>query len=498
MSGQSLCASTKRHLPETLHVHARMPRLRRTRRLLTPLTHARASTSGETHPAHPGEILPHLLANGIRALPLFLHGVSLARIIGTDQYLPSYLPLCPFFRTLLRSDCPLHASPNKVGSPENKLNNLIRCILSFYTSAVVRVGIMAVHRISGLLPFLLLLLHHQVEPTTAQLDTVSLTVDYPHSCVKRCLWYPNVVGVDVDDIGSIMKCAAPYANDCYCATPAPSATRAASWISKCASSKCAEGDLSRDLSAMGSVYASYCMEAGFTQPGATNWFDPLAVTTSASPRSTSPPGAPATTAQLPTVIQTSRSGAANPTLTGEPTPNTNSGSNLGLGLGLGLGIPAALIALGIGIWLCVRSRRKTENAAPKPTYHDITPMGQYPPPTQYPLGIEDMQVAAAATKPVTPKFVPPVSATSQTPSPAPGGQELSGQPIRRELGGTELHPFPTRAPSSPVAVPGQYELYGHEAIPTHYPGQVDSATPGVYQQPHNRFPHYQEMEGQQR
>ncbi|KAK4124078.1 hypothetical protein N657DRAFT_376236 [Parathielavia appendiculata] len=72
---------------------------------------------------------------------------------------------------------------------------------------------------------------------------------------------------------------------------------------------------------------------------------------------------------------------------------------------------------------------------------DITPTGQYPPPTQYPLDIEDMQVAAAATTPVTRKPVPAVSATSQMPSPAPGGQELSGQPIRRELGGTELHPF---------------------------------------------------------
>jgi hypothetical protein len=298
-----------------------------------------------------------------------------------------------------------------------------------------------------------------------------------------------------------MKCAVPYANDCYCATPAPSATRAASWISKCASSKCAEGDLSRDVSAMGSVYASYCMEAGFTQPGATSWFDPLAVTTtSASPRSTSPPGAPATTTQPPISTETSRSGAANPTLSGEPTPDTDSGPSLrlGLGLGLGLGIPAALVALGMGIWLCVRSRRKTENAGTKPTYHDITPMGQYPQPTQYQWGIEDMQVAAAATTTVTRKPVPSVSATSQTPSPAPGEQELSGQPIRRELGGTELHPFPARTPSSPVAVPGQYELHGHEAIPRHYPGQDDSPTPGVYQQPHQRFPRYQELGDQQR
>jgi len=168
---------------------------------------------------------------------------------------------------------------------------------------------MAVHLRSTLLPLLLWLLPHAL-PTTAQVTTVSITVNYPHTCVRRCLSSPGVY----EDMGSIMKCATPYANDCYCATLAPSASRAASWVSQCVSSRCAEGDLSMDLSAMGSVYASYCMGAGLTQPGATNWFNPQAVTTPASPGRTDPPSAPATTTELTVVTETSRSGAVNPTL----------------------------------------------------------------------------------------------------------------------------------------------------------------------------------------
>ena len=172
---------------------------------------------------------------------------------------------------------------------------------------------MAVHHRSILWHLLFWLLHYHVMPTTAQLETVSIAVNHPHTCVRKCLWY---VGLD-NDMGSMMKCATPYANDCYCATAAASASRATSWVSQCASSRCPEGDLTQDLSAMGSIYASYCMEAGFTQPGATNWFDPQAVTTTtpASPGSKTPPGAPATTTELTIVTEVSKSGgAANPTL----------------------------------------------------------------------------------------------------------------------------------------------------------------------------------------
>ncbi len=151
----------------------------------------------------------------------------------------------------------------------------------------------------------------------AAIDTVSLTVDYQHTCVKRCLLYPGVVGQDVDDMGSIMKCATPYANACYCATASASASRASSFVSVCASSKCAGGDLSQDLSALESVYASYCMAAGFTQPGATDWYTPANGATktdaSATPGSTGSSGPPATTTQVTVVTETSSNSAADQT-----------------------------------------------------------------------------------------------------------------------------------------------------------------------------------------
>ena len=144
------------------------------------------------------------------------------------------------------------------------------------------------------------LLYHQPLAVTA-VEYVSLTIRYPHSCVSKCLSYPGLL----DDMGSIMKCGTPYANDCYCATPAASATRASSWVTACVSTACAAGDFSQDLSAMGSIYASYCMGAGFTQPGATNWFNPAAATTGASPGSTGGAGPPPTITDVSVVTETS-------------------------------------------------------------------------------------------------------------------------------------------------------------------------------------------------
>lgn len=184
---------------------------------------------------------------------------------------------------------------------------------------------------------------------------------------------------------------------------------------------------------------------------------------------------------------------------GEPSSSSSSsGKSLGLGLGLGLGIPVALVALGMAIWFCIRAVRRDENAGTEPTYHDVPPMGQDPPSTQYSSEFEYTQAAAAAaTKPITRKSVPAVTGMSQTPSSPPGRQELTGQPIRRELGGMELHPFPNYAPSSPVTVPGQHELGGQGRIQELCPGQASSPPPPVYQQ-HGQYPHYAELGDQQR
>ena len=146
-------------------------------------------------------------------------------------------------------------------------------------------------------------------PLLGAAQTVSINNDLGvgHHCVSRCLIYTLYVG---DDIGDALKCGEPYDNDCYCATASASASVATSWLDKCAGSACAAGDLTRDLSTMQSIYASYCMNAGFTQPGATAWYDPSAAETTSSKTATAEPsrtatsGPPETTTQLTIVTQT--------------------------------------------------------------------------------------------------------------------------------------------------------------------------------------------------
>src|SRR5262245_3345390 len=100
---------------------------------------------------------------------------------------------------------------------------------------------------------------------TMAADTVSISgvINGQHRCVQYCLYVPGVY----DDMGSAMKCATPYANNCYCATAAAPASSASSWVTACASTSCAGGDFNNDLKIMESIYASYCMGAGYTQPG---------------------------------------------------------------------------------------------------------------------------------------------------------------------------------------------------------------------------------------
>lgn len=139
-----------------------------------------------------------------------------------------------------------------------------------------------------------------------------------HTCVSKCLYYTIV-----SDMGKAMGCDDPYDNNCYCATASASASQADAWMSKCASKTCSAGDRSRDLSSMQSIYASYCMGAGFTQPGATNWYNPAEATeepqspsgeddddsTNAEPSKTADSGSVETTTHLTIVTQTTEGGA---------------------------------------------------------------------------------------------------------------------------------------------------------------------------------------------
>lgn len=161
----------------------------------------------------------------------------------------------------------------------------------------------------------LLLLYSWLSATNAA-NTVTIDANFSksgHSCIKRCLWYPNVVGQDVNDLGSILDCGYPYNNECYCPTATASASMASKYIDSCASSRCQKGDLSLDLGSMRSFYASYCMDNGFTQAGVTAWV-PAAATSSfktsaastdkPEPTATGDSGAPQTTTQLTIVTAT--------------------------------------------------------------------------------------------------------------------------------------------------------------------------------------------------
>jgi hypothetical protein len=139
------------------------------------------------------------------------------------------------------------------------------------------------------------------------IETVSITSFYPanqHQCVTDCI-YADIL----TNIADALHCATPYANDCFCNTGSASASVATSWLSDCASSYCSAGDLSDDLTSMQSIYASYCIAAGFTQPGATDWYNPArqTATTMASPAQTAALGATATTTQVTVVTQTAPS-----------------------------------------------------------------------------------------------------------------------------------------------------------------------------------------------
>ncbi|KAG9503120.1 hypothetical protein J7337_005959 [Fusarium musae] len=104
--------------------------------------------------------------------------------------------------------------------------------------------------------------------------TISANLDnVGHTCISKCLYYTVL-----SDMGRAMGCDDPYDNNCYCATAAASANKADGFMSKCATSLCSAGDRSRDLTSMQSYYASYCMGAGFTQPGATEWYNPAEAT----------------------------------------------------------------------------------------------------------------------------------------------------------------------------------------------------------------------------
>ncbi|KAG9256191.1 uncharacterized protein F5Z01DRAFT_672185 [Emericellopsis atlantica] len=326
-------------------------------------------------------------------------------------------------------------------------------------------------------PLLLALLHAALGQTVTVGDDVPYAA---HRCVKYCVQHPFGVGTD---IGVALQCGDPYEEDCYCATEDDSLTLVSEHINNCASTSCSAGDLTKDVSSMRSLYASYCRGKGYTQDFIEGWYTAATgpEATEATTTTTDEDKSTKTTAVEETekvseseegqVVETSTDTTV-ATQTREPEDEDDSASisrvivsrtsilwvdntaepdarqeedggggvnTTALGAGLGVGVPLVLALVGAGIWLCMRQRRRKQVASEEeqqrpPSYSQV-----------------DVVPAAGGTGKKT-ASVHKVVETQQD------KLELAGQGIRRELAGQQIHPFPTQTVYPAVVVPGQHEM----------------------------------------
>jgi hypothetical protein len=61
-------------------------------------------------------------------------------------------------------------------------------------------------------------------------------------------------------------------------------------------------------------------------------------------------------------------------------------------------------------------------------------------------------------------------------SPESQTTELTGEGVRRELSGRDIHPFPIISPSSPISVPGEHEVHG-DGLSRELPAESRSPPP---------------------
>jgi hypothetical protein len=88
-----------------------------------------------------------------------------------------------------------------------------------------------------------------------------------------------------------------------------------------------------------------------------------------------------------------------------------------------------------------------------------------------PVAVPPTETVSPVSSPVSRverKAVPsPMSTPVYTPPPQqPEKTELSGQHVTREISGTEVHPFPNQAPSPPVHLDGQHEMWADGRMTT--------------------------------
>ncbi|RFN47256.1 hypothetical protein FIE12Z_8540 [Fusarium flagelliforme] len=301
---------------------------------------------------------------------------------------------------------------------------------------------------------------------------------YGHYCINECLDNYD------KDMGEAMGCGYPYRNDCYCATAAASASKADKFMSKCVSSLCSEGDLAGDLISMQSYYASYCMAAGFTQPGATEWYSPAEATeeatsdnsdtgSDAQPSRTANSVVDAISTRMTVITQTAEDGAVRTQVIVEATStyfvksdgspaspkNDNDGSSaIKIGVGVAV-LVVALIAAAIFVYWWRRQRRRRKARLSQPTQ----PLGEVT------TGDGPTVVPTSTSTPErrdTPERNPVGASTISSVSSLPRTNELPDTGVQREHGGREVQPFPGLTPSPPIRVAGQHEMTGDGLRPT--------------------------------
>ncbi|KAL6855515.1 hypothetical protein ACO1O0_006664 [Amphichorda felina] len=372
--------------------------------------------------------------------------------------------------------------------------------------------------------------------------TVSIDDDIPsnaHSCIDDCLIRPYHSD---PDLGEALQCGDPYEDECYCATITASASAASRHINECASSHCAPGDLTRDISSMRGIYASYCIGAGFTQPIVSAWYtagegpDDSASATGGSSSSLEEDDKPAPSTSAPAAAKETSSPddgkqdkteteteteeedltptlGAGPgdattkvtlvTSTGEPdeddeedvasravievtsivyvNPKASDSSSSGPGDDGGIGISKAALGaiLGVGIPLVLAIVGVIVWIILRRRKNQQQQQQQ-----QQDGSIDEKQGG------ITPPTGPPTSRIDRKPVAVSAVSavstdaktELSGQSASRELSGREIHPFPSNDPSPPLTLPGQHEML--------------AATDRPHEMGH-RDPRY-ELQGQQR
>ncbi|EGX88932.1 Transmembrane protein SKG6 [Cordyceps militaris CM01] len=214
----------------------------------------------------------------------------------------------------------------------------------------------------------------------ASASITSVIPNQAHQCIRLCAWY-NYQG----NLPLALGCGDPYENDCYCPTATESVSKASVAIEKCVSSRCAAGDLTRDLTSLRSIYAGYCKDAGYTQDAGVLGYTVAASTSSSSSEAASPSSAAttgqktdsqpsktggqdvSTTTQKTTVTQTRASGADG---TGSQVvvqetetvfvdaPGSGSKPSAAVKIGVGVAVPIVVLLILAGAGLLLWRKRQ--------------------------------------------------------------------------------------------------------------------------------------------